>query len=233
MYRRKRSGDAAGEKSIGPGGCDPPAINECGCIHIVEAISPGGGPMRDVWCALACRAGNEDVNSGPDRHGRIPQTAIIPRCVRIAVMGGSVLVSTGWLQYCPAPRIPPDCSTGHLGRWPGLARAEGPVVWGSARGPAIIAWYVFMSFFLFTIVNTQYGTGRVIYPDLTPFFAASFLASCGYGISRCQTGDMTSFAGNKGIKYRAGKINNCEVPGTSRSFGTVSRIYGGTYDKNL
>jgi hypothetical protein len=31
--------------------------------------------------------------------------------------------------------------------------------------------------FLFTVVNTQYGTGRIIEPDLAVRFAAKFLSS--------------------------------------------------------
>jgi len=43
---------------------------------------------------------------------------------------------------------------------------------GSAGVPAIIIEYVFMVSFLFTNVNTQYGQGRDIYPDLASGFAA-------------------------------------------------------------
>jgi hypothetical protein len=43
---------------------------------------------------------------------------------------------------------------------------------GAALVPAMIVAYVFMVSFQFTVVNTQYGAGRVIETDLASGFAA-------------------------------------------------------------
>jgi hypothetical protein len=56
-----------------------------------------------------------------------------------------------------------------------------------------------MAFFLFTVVNTEYGAGRIIYPDFASGFAATF------DFSRTQGGILRPgsatrpFAENQGI----------------------------------
>jgi hypothetical protein len=77
-------------------------------------------------------------------------------------MFGSVLVSTGRLQYCPAPRIPLDVWSGTFRIKPVRARPTVPGLTGAALIPAMIVAYVFMVSFLFTVVNTQYGASGVI-----------------------------------------------------------------------
>jgi hypothetical protein len=94
-----------------------------------------------------------------------------------AVMFGSVLVSTGRQQYCPAPRIPLDVWSGTCPGLPVYAEAAVPGMAGAAFIPAMIVAYEFMVSFLFTLVNTQYGAGRLIETDLASGFAAIRLSS--------------------------------------------------------
>ena len=87
-------------------------------------------------------------------------------------MFGSVLVGTGLLQYCPAPRIPLEAWSGTCRGLPAYTRAAVREMTGAASVPAIIVAYVFMVSFLFTVVNTQYGAGRHRETDLASGFAA-------------------------------------------------------------
>jgi hypothetical protein len=41
-----------------------------------------------------------------------------------------------------------------------------------------------MTAFLFTLVNTWYGAGEMIYPDFASGFAAFFVSSCRYDITK-------------------------------------------------
>jgi hypothetical protein len=147
-----------------------------GCVMVLhEAISTGSSVYLLAACVVAwhCRLTFEDVRSGSGFHGHIPRTAIFPRVMRRAVMFGSVLISTGRLQYCPAPRIPLDIWSGTCRGLPAYTRAAVPGMAGVAFVPAMIVAYVFMVSFLFTVVNTQYGAGRFIETDLASGFAAS------------------------------------------------------------
>jgi hypothetical protein len=54
---------------------------------------------------------------------------------------------------------------------PEKARAAVPDTSGSAAGFAIFPLGVFMPVFLFTLVNTQYDAGSIIYPDFATNFA--------------------------------------------------------------
>jgi hypothetical protein len=65
--------------------------------------------------------------------------------------------------------------------------------------------YVFMVSFLFTVVNTQYGPGRLIETDLVSGFAAIRLPP-----GRECTRMRGILPGDQGIYYPA-IINNCEV----------------------
>lgn len=80
--------------------------------------------------------------------------------MRYAVTGKPVFVSPRSIQYCPELRIPLGQAAGLLCRTSRLA---------------VFAWYVFMAFFLFTYVNTQYTPYLLIYPDFVSGFAALFL----------------------------------------------------------
>ena len=91
-------------------------------------------------------------------------------------MFGSVPVGTGRQQYCPAPRIPLDAGSCTCRGLPARARAAVPGMTGAAWVPAMIVAYVFMVSFQFTVVNTQYGAGRLIETDLASGFAAIRIA---------------------------------------------------------
>ncbi len=86
-------------------------------------------------------------------------------------MFGSLLVSTGLLQYCPAPRIPLEIWSGICRGLPS-ARAAVPDMTRAASVPAIMVAYVFMVSFLFTVVNTRFWAGRLIEADVASGFAA-------------------------------------------------------------
>jgi hypothetical protein len=118
-----------------------------------------------------------DVASGFGCHGRIPWTADRLRLSQRAVTGRPVLISSVHRQYCPELRIPLNCSTGLPCQRPGLARAAVAGDPAPTAGSVMIAWYVFMIRFLFTIVNTQYGRVLFIYPDFASGFAALSLFS--------------------------------------------------------
>jgi hypothetical protein len=76
-------------------------------------------------------------------------------------MVGSVPRGTVKRQYCPEPRIPLDTGSGACRPLLASARAAEPARAGFTV-PAIIVAYVFIISFLFTFVNTQYGTGMLI-----------------------------------------------------------------------
>lgn len=76
-------------------------------------------------------------------------------------MIGSVPRGTGERQYCPEPRIPLDTGSGACRILLASARAAEPARAGFTV-PAIVLAYVFMISFLFTVVNTQYGSGMII-----------------------------------------------------------------------
>jgi hypothetical protein len=60
---------------------------------------------------------------------------------------------------------------------PEQARAAAPGVLVPVACAAIFTVCVFMDVFLFTVVNTQYGADRVLYPNFASGFAALFLPS--------------------------------------------------------
>jgi hypothetical protein len=163
-----------------------------------------------------------------DHHGRIPWTADRLRIIHCAVTPGSLLVSSRGRQYCPELRIPLSCATGFPCQGPGYAWAAGGGDPVPAAGSAVIAWYVFMMAFLFTIVNTQYGKALIIYPDLASGFAAIPLASYIPAGMVSHKDDRihgsADFAGKQGIISGSGQLTivNFRVPAGSCGQSRVS-----------
>jgi hypothetical protein len=103
-----------------------------------------------------------------------------------------------------------SCATGFPYQGPGYTWAAGTVDPVPAAGSAVIAWYVFMMAFLFTIVNIQCGKARIIYPDFASGFAAippsSYIPAGMVSHEDDRMHDSAGFAGKQGIITGSGQL---------------------------